>query len=163
MPGASASTGSRLVGLDRTLAVERIAQGVDHAPQKRWPDLGADDLAGAQDAFADGDALARPEQDDAEAAGLEVEHDALDAAGEAQQLVGERAFEAGHDGDAVRDLGDLADLAETGRGRRARDERVDHGLGVRDGGGRRAGHGRTAFGSSATASCAVSTSPRLST
>ena len=57
----------------------------------------------------------------------------------------------------------LADLAETGRGRRARDERVDHGLRVRDGGGRRAGHGRTALGSSATASCAVRTSLRLST
>ena len=49
MPGALTSTRRRSVGLDRALAVDRVAERVDHAAEQALADRHVDDGAGALD------------------------------------------------------------------------------------------------------------------
>ena len=101
---------------DRALAVDRIAEPVDHAAEQALADRHVDDGAGALDgvAFADGAVVA--EDHDADIVALEVERHALDAAGELDHLAGLDVVEAIDAGDAVADREHLADLGDFGLG-----------------------------------------------
>ena len=112
---------------DRALAVDRIAEAVDHAAEQALADRHVDDGAGALDrvAFADGAVLA--EDHDADIVALEVERHALDAAGELDHLAGLDAVEAVDAGDAVTDREDLADLGHFGFGAEIGDLLLENG------------------------------------
>src|SRR6266851_5235091 len=99
---------------ERALAVDRIAEAVDHATEQPLADRHVDDGAGALDdvAFADGAVFA--EDHDADIVALEVERHALDAARKLDHLAGLDAVEAIDAGDAVTDREDLADLGHFG-------------------------------------------------
>jgi hypothetical protein len=51
-PGARRSTGSELVGVDRALVVDGLAERVDHAADQRFAHGHGHDLAGALDLIA---------------------------------------------------------------------------------------------------------------
>ena len=114
MPGALTSTRMRAVGLDRALAVDRIAERVDHAAEQALADRHLDDGAGALDGVAFLDAAVLAEDDDADVVGLEVERHAADAAGKLHHLAGLHLVEAVDAGDAVADRQHLADLGDLG-------------------------------------------------
>src|SRR6266851_6052894 len=109
------------------LAVDRIAEAVDHAAEQPLADRYVDDRAGALDdvAFADGAVFA--EDHDADIVALEVERHALDAARELDHLAGLDAVEAVDAGDAVTDREDLADLGHFGFGAEIRDLLLENG------------------------------------
>ena len=102
-------------GLDRALAVQRVSQRIHNPPQKRRTHLCADDSVGPCDAFAHGHPVAWPQQDNPQTPRFEVEDDASHAAGKLQQLVRQGAFQPGDDGNPVRHLGHLPDLAQAWR------------------------------------------------
>ena len=95
---------------DRALAVDRVAERVHHAAQKRLADRHLHDGPRALDgvAFLDGAVVA--EDHHAHVVGLEVERHALDAARELDHLAGLDLVEAPDPRDAVADRDDLADL-----------------------------------------------------
>ncbi len=103
-----------LVGLDRALAVDRVAERVDHAAQKTLADGGVDDGAGPLDGVAFLDVAVGPEDHDADIVGFEVQRHALDAAGELDQLAGLALVEAVNARDAVADRENLTDLGDLG-------------------------------------------------
>ena len=104
------------VRFDGTLAVDGLAQGVDHAAQQALAHRHVDDGTGPLDqiAFLDGAVLA--EDDDADIVGLEVQGHALDAAGEFDHLAGLDLIEAVDAGDAVTDRENPSDLGDFGLG-----------------------------------------------
>ena len=114
MPGALTSTRRRSVDGDRALAVDRVAETVDHAAEQALADRNVDDGAGALDGVAFADRAILAEDHDADVVALEVERHALDAAGELDHLAGLDAVEAVDAGDAVTDGEDLADLGDFG-------------------------------------------------
>ena len=69
MPGAFTSTRARVVGLDRPLAVDRIAERVDDAAEHFLADRNVDDRAGALDGLAFLDVAVGAENDDADVVG----------------------------------------------------------------------------------------------
>src|SRR5690606_14356531 len=103
-----------LGGLDRALAVDRIAERVDDAAEEARTDRHVDDGAGALDGVAFLDVAVGAEDDDADIVGLEVQRHAADAARELDHLAGLDVVEAVDAGDAVTDGQDLPDLGDLG-------------------------------------------------
>jgi hypothetical protein len=102
MPGALTSTRGA-GGLDRALAVDRVAQRVDDAAQQALADGHVHDRAGALDGVAFLDLGVRAEDHDADVVGFEVERHALHAVGEFDHFAGLDLVQAVDAGDAVTD------------------------------------------------------------
>ena len=105
-----------LVGHDRALAVDRIAEGIDHAAEQALADRNVDDGAGALDLVAFLDLGVRAEDHDADVVGFEVERHALNAVRELDHLAGLDLVEAVDAGDAVTHREHRADFRDLGLG-----------------------------------------------
>ena len=101
-------------GLDRALAVERVAERVDDAAEEAVADGHRHHLAGAADGLALLDVLPLAEEGAADVVLLEVERDPGHAVLELEALEGDAVLEAVDASDAVADLEHGADLAEVG-------------------------------------------------
>src|SRR5476651_1683794 len=101
---------------ERALAVDRIAETVDHAAEQALADRNVDDRAGTLDGVAFADRAILAEDHDAAVVALEIERHALDAARELDHLAGLDAVQAIDARDAVTDREDLADLGHFGLG-----------------------------------------------
>src|SRR4029077_589484 len=101
-----------LLGLDRGLAVDRIAQCVDDAAEQALADRHVDDGAGPLDGLAFLDLAVVAEDHDADIVDLEVERHAADAVLELDHLAGLHVVEAVDAGDAVADRQHLADFGD---------------------------------------------------
>ncbi len=99
---------------ERTLAVNRIAERVDHAAEQTLANRHVNDGAGTLDGVAFLDTTIFTEDHDADIVDFEVEGHALDAAREFDHLAGLDLIEAMHAGDAVTDAEHLADLGNLG-------------------------------------------------
>ncbi len=100
---------------DRALAVERLAERVDHATDQLGPDRHRGDAAGPPDLVAFFDLGVRADDHDADRLFFEVQGDAHHVLlGELDQLERADVAQAVDAGDAVADLDDGADLL--GRG-----------------------------------------------
>ena len=97
-------------------AVDRLAQRVDHPPQKRVADGDRQDFAGALDLLALFDLLEVTEDHRADAVLVEVEGDAEDTARELEQLLGHHRRQTLDVRDAVSGVDDRADLLAGGVG-----------------------------------------------
>src|SRR5262249_28250614 len=100
--------------LDRTLAVDRIAQRVDHAAEQALADWYVNDGAGALDRLPFLDLAVVSEDHHAAVVGLEVQRHAAHAVLELDHLAGLHVVEAIDAGDAVADREHLADLGDLG-------------------------------------------------
>ena len=100
--------------LDRALAVDRIAQAVDHAAEQAGADRHVDDGPGPLDRVALANVPVVAEDHDADIVDLEIERHALDAAGELDHLAGLDIVQPVDPGDAVADRQHLADLGDIG-------------------------------------------------
>ncbi len=100
--------------LDRALAIERVAEGVDNPAQKALSDGNVDDGPGPLDRLAFGDAGVVAEDDDADIVLFEVQGHALHPAFELDHLTGTDIVEPVDTGDAVTDRENLADLRDLG-------------------------------------------------
>src|SRR5712671_1579801 len=104
--------------LNRALAVDRIAERIDHAAEQALADRGIDDGAGALDGLAFHDLAVGAEDHDADVVGLQVERHAAGAVLELDHLAGldvVEAVDAGNavaDGQHLSDFGDFSLLAE---------------------------------------------------
>ena len=101
-----------LLGDDRALAVERVAERIDHAAEQLVADRHAQQAARAADFVAFGDLQVVAEDDDADGVLFEVERQADRAVGELDHLLGHDAGEAVDAGDAVADFQHAADFAD---------------------------------------------------
>src|SRR6478735_8274743 len=105
-------------GLDRTLAVDRIAERVDDAAEQALADGGVDDGAGALDGLAFLDLAVGAEDHDADVVGLQVQRHAAGAVLELDHLAGldvVQSVDAGNavaDGQHLSDFGNFSLLAE---------------------------------------------------
>ena len=98
--------------LDRTLAVDRIAERVDHAAEQALADRHVHDRARALDGLAFLDLAVVAEDHDADVVDFEVERHAAHAVLELDHLAGLHVVEAVDAGDAVADRQHLADLGD---------------------------------------------------
>ena len=112
--GAWISSARRAVEVDLALAVDRVAQRVDHAAEEAVADGHGEDLARPLDGLALLDAPELAEHDGADLADVEVERQAQRAVLELEQLVGHRRGQALDARDAVTGLGDVPDLLAPG-------------------------------------------------
>src|SRR4051794_2757421 len=103
-----------LVGLDRALAVDRIAERIDHAAEQALADRRVDDGAGALHRLAFLDLAVGAEDHDADIVGLEIERHAAGAVLELDHLAGLHVVEAVDAGDAVADGQHLSDFGHLG-------------------------------------------------
>ena len=101
-----------LGGGDRSAAVQRIAQRVDHAAKHRVADGHREQPAGAADLVALVDREEIAENDDADGVFLQVEGQPVDAAGEFDHFARHHAGQSVDAGDAVAHLDHAADLAD---------------------------------------------------
>ena len=103
---------AELLGGDGALAVDGLADAVDHAADQGVAHRDLGDPLGPLDgvAFLDLDVLA--EDHGADVVLLEVQHHAHDAAGELEQLAGHDVVQAVDPGDTVTDRDDGADLGD---------------------------------------------------
>src|SRR5262249_47524532 len=92
---------AHLLAVDGALAVDGLAEGVDHAAEDAGADGHGRDAARALDLIALADLLVVTEERDADVVLLEVEHDALHVVGALEHLAGNGAREAIDAGDAV--------------------------------------------------------------
>ncbi len=102
--------------LDRALAVERVAERVDHAAEQARADRHVDDRLGALDRAALGDPAVVAEDHHADVVALEVERHAAGAVLELDHLAGLDLVEAVDPGDAVADRQHAPDLGDLGLG-----------------------------------------------
>src|SRR5262249_33436850 len=116
-----------LGGLDRALAVDRVAERVDHAPQQALAHRHIDDRAGALDGVAFPDAHVVAEDHDADIVALQVQRHALDAAGELDHFAGLHAVQAIDTRNAVADRQHLAHLGDFGLGAEIGDLLLENG------------------------------------
>src|ERR1700738_3362593 len=100
--------------LDRALAVDRIAERVDHAAEQALAHGGIDDGAGALDGLAFLDLAVGAEDHDADVVGLEVQRHAAGPVLELDHLAGLDVVEAVDAGNAVADGQHLSDFANLG-------------------------------------------------
>ena len=124
-PGATRSTGRTLGRVDRALVVDRPAERVDDAADQLDADRHLDDAARGLDRVAFLDLRVVAQDHGADGLFLEVERHAHDAAGELEQLGGQRPLQAIDLGDAVADLDDRADRARLDAGVELVDGRLD--------------------------------------
>src|SRR5712675_1459302 len=96
--------------LDRALAVDRIAERIDHAAEQALANRGIDDGAGALDGLTFHDLAVGAEDHDADVVGLKVERHAAGAVLELDHLAGLDVVEAVDAGDAVTDGQHLSDF-----------------------------------------------------
>ena len=101
-------------GLDRALAVDRLAERVDHAAEQRLADRHFDDGAGALDGLAFRDLAVGAEDHDADIVAFEIERHAAHAALELDHFAGLHIVEAVDAGDAVTDRQHLPDFGNLG-------------------------------------------------
>ena len=92
---------ARFFRLDGALAVDGLAQGIDHAADQRFADGNLRDLAGALDDVALAHGLEVAQEHDADVVLLEVEHQAHDVLAKVEQFAGHGIFQAIDAGDAV--------------------------------------------------------------
>ena len=97
---------------DGTLAVDRLAQGVDDAAQQRFADRHRDDATRALDGVAFLDLGRLAQQHGADALLLEVERDAEYAVRELEHLGRHRTLDTVYPGDAVADRHDGANFGD---------------------------------------------------
>ena len=114
MPGALTSATRRSAASIGALAVDRVAERVDHAAEQALADRHVDDRAGALDHVAFADLAVGAEDHHADVVDLEVQRHAADAAGELDHLAGLDVVEAVHAGDAVADREHPAHLRDLG-------------------------------------------------
>ena len=111
-----------LGGGDRALAVDRIAQPIDHAAQQRLADRHVDDRAGAGDGVALAHFAVIAEDHDADVVRFQVQRHALDAgARKFDQFALHHVLQAEHAGDAVTDGQHLAGFRDVRVGIERRD------------------------------------------
>ena len=117
----NALDGHEGLGRDRTLAVDRLAERVDHAAEQLLADRHRDDAAGPLDdvAFLDLGVLA--EQHRADAVLFEVQRDAEDAVRKLEHLAGHGPLDAVNARDAVAKRDDAADFGDVDLDRVAAD------------------------------------------
>ena len=106
--------------LDRPLAVERIAERVDHAAEQPLAHRHVHDRLGALDRVAFLDVTVVAENHDADIVGLEVQRHAAGAVVELDHLAGLNLVQAIGAGDAVTDGQHAADLGDLGFGSKVR-------------------------------------------
>ena len=109
--------GIKLGGVDRALAVERLAERIDHAAEQAFADGNLEEPAGGLDLVALADRRVVAEKDRAHLGFFEVESEPDETAGKLQHLVEHRAAEAFELGHAVADLADDADVGFARGGR----------------------------------------------
>src|SRR6202048_1034440 len=107
---AAGDRDQRLGRRDRTLAVDRIAERVDHAAEQALADRGIDDGAGALDGLTFLDLAVSAEDHDTDVVGLEVQRHAAGAVLELDHLAGLDVVETVDAGDAVADGQHLSDF-----------------------------------------------------
>ena len=98
MPGRLHVDAAALLGLHRPLAVDGVAQRVDHAAEQPLAHGHIHDGAGALDRVALADGAVVAEDDDADIVGFEIERHAADAAGKFDGLARLDAVEAPYGG-----------------------------------------------------------------
>ncbi len=101
---------ARLGGVDRALAVDRLAQGVDHAAEQRVADGHGLDAPGGLDGLLLLDGVHLAQDDGTDGVLVEVQGEAQGPVLELEQLVHRGTGQPGDPGDAVADLDDAADL-----------------------------------------------------
>ena len=123
--------------VDRSLAVDGLAEGIDDAADQRRAHRHLRDALGARDGIAFLDLGIVAEEHRAHVVGFEVQHEPEDPARELEQLAGEGVLEAVDARDAVADLDDAPGFLEVDLGlvalQLALDDladlfRFDHGL-----------------------------------
>src|SRR6202051_1827797 len=96
--------------LDRTLAIDRIAERIDHAAEQALANRGIDDGAGALDGLTFLDLAVGAEDHDADVVGFEVQRHAAGAVLELDHLAGLDVVEAVDAGNAVADRQHLSNF-----------------------------------------------------
>ena len=103
-----------VIGLDRALAVDRLAERIDHAAKEPLADRHFDDGAGAFDSLAFADLAVGAEDHDADIVDFQVQRHAFDAGLELDHLASLHIVEAVDAGNAVADRQHLADFRNLG-------------------------------------------------
>ena len=106
--------GTLFVGLDGAQAVNRLAQGVDHAAEEVLADRDRENLARPLDFVALGKGLKITQHHDTDGIGLEVLCDADDAVRELEQLVRHATWQPGNLGNTICSRSHHADLLTGG-------------------------------------------------
>jgi hypothetical protein len=103
-----------LLGVERTLAIDGVAEGIDDTAEKLGTDGDINNFTGTLDGLAFLDKTVRTEKHDTDLAGLEVHAHALDAGSELDKLL---SLDVGHTvntGDTITNRQDTASLSKTG-------------------------------------------------
>ena len=108
--GGVALDGTHFLGRDGALAVDGLAQSVNHAADECLAHGDGNDLPGALDQTALADAHIGTQHDHADAAFLQVQRHAVGVVFKAQQLVGLALVQTMDLGNAVAHLNDIADF-----------------------------------------------------
>ena len=111
-PGAMRSISRVVLRGDRPLAVDRLAERVDHAADQLLTDRDRDDPVGALDGVAFLDLGVLAEEHRADALFFQVQGDAEDTVGKLEHLAGHRLFDAVDARDAVADRHDRPDFGD---------------------------------------------------
>ena len=114
--GRAGLDGPELLGVDGTLAVDRLADGVDNAAEKLLADGHGQHAFGAFDDVAFGDLGEVAENHRADLFLLQVQRHAVDAVRELQHFLGHAVGQAFDARDAVATLDDFADLLDVDLG-----------------------------------------------
>ena len=110
MPKAMFSVRIKLRGFDRSLAIERLSQGIHYATKQTFADRGLQEASGGLDLVAFADRCIVAEDDRAHLRLLEVERQSVNAARKLEHFVEHRGAEAFDLGHAVADFPDDANV-----------------------------------------------------